>query len=120
MIDYKAFFDGLRVIIGTTTLLPTQDEAFHQFILWHVELNHRCHFVTTLVEHLLQGLCLWDGTGESVEDDTFMLTSERIIHRGKNADHQIVGNQLSVVDIALGGLTEFRTVFDFRTKHITR
>ena len=80
MIHHEALFDCLLVVIGTSTLLSAEDESFHQFVLWHIQLNHGCHLVATLFQHLLQCLCLWDGTGESIKDDTLMLPSEGVIH----------------------------------------
>ena len=79
MIHHEALLDSLFVVVGTPALLTTEDEALHQFILRHVEFNHSSHLVATLVEHFLQGLCLWDGTGETVEDDTLVFTTKRVV-----------------------------------------
>ena len=120
MIDHEALLDRLLVVVGTTTLLSTEQETLHQLILGHVELDHRSHLVTTLTEHLLQSLSLWDGTGETIEDHTLVLSTERVIDRCKDRHHQIVGDQLTIVDITLGGLTQFGTVLNLITEHITR
>ena len=119
VIHHEAFFDGLLVVISTSTLLSAQDESLHQFVLWHIQLYHGCHLVATLFQHLLQCLCLWDGTGESIEDYALVRPSERVIHRGEDAHHQIVRNQLSIVDIPLCRLTQFCTFLDLCTKHVT-
>ena len=119
MIDYETLLDSLLVIIGTTTLLTTKNQALHQFLLGHIKFDHRSHLVATFVEHLLQGLSLWDRTGEAVEDHTLMVT-EGVIYTGKDADHQVVGDQLTVVDITGCGLTQFRALLNLTTKHVTR
>ena len=79
VIYHEALLDGLFVVIGTSTLLSAKYQTLHQLILRYVELNHRCHLVATFVEHLLEGLCLWNGTWESVKDDTLMV-SEGVVH----------------------------------------
>ena len=78
--NHEAFLDGLLVVVGTAALLAAEDEALHQLVLGHVEFNHRSHLVTTLVEHLLQSLCLRDGAGETVEDHALVLTAKRVIN----------------------------------------
>ena len=87
VVHHKALLDGLFIVVGTATLLSTEDQALHQLILWHVEFNHGSHLVTPFVEHLLQGLCLWDGTGESVEDHALVVTAEGIVDGSKDAHH---------------------------------
>ena len=37
---------------------------------------------------------------------------------GRHVDHQFVGDELTLVDIRLGCLAKFCSVFDFATKHI--
>ena len=84
MVDDKALLNGFLVVIGTSTLLSAQYQALHQLLLRYVELQHGCHLVAALAEHLLQGLSLRDGTGETVEDDTLVLLAERIVHRSQD------------------------------------
>ena len=79
VIHHEALLDGLFVVVGTATLLTTEDETLHQLVLRHVEFNHRSHLVTTLLEHLLQGFGLRDGTWEAVEDHPLVLTAEGIV-----------------------------------------
>ena len=119
VIDHEALFDSLLVVVGTSALLSAQNQALHQFIFGHGQFNHGSYLVATLVEHLFQGLCLWDRAGETIEDDTLVLTSERVVYRCQDAYHQVVGNQLTVVDIALSRLAKFCTLLDFCTKYIT-
>ena len=104
VIHHETLLDSLLIVISTATQLSTQDEALHQLILRHVEFNHSSHTVTTLTEHLFQGFCLRNSTGEAIEDHTFVLTSERIVDRGQDAYHQIVGNQLTIVNETFGCL----------------
>ena len=120
MIDDEALLDGLFVIIGTTALLATQDETLHQFILRYIELQHGCHLVTALTEHLLQSLSLRNGAGETVEDNTGMILAKAVIDRGEDADHQFVGNQLAVVDELLGCLTQLCTILNLCAQNVTR
>ena len=120
MVYHQALLDGLLIVIGTTTLLAALDEANHQFLLRHVQFYHSCHLVTTIVQHFLQGFSLWNGTGETVKDDALVTTSVRIIHTSQYRNHQVVRNQVALVDKALGGLTQFCTLLDFITQHIAR
>ena len=120
MVYHQALLDGLLIVIGTTTLLAALDETNHQFLLRHVQLYHGCHLVTTLVQHFLQGFSLWNGTGETVKDDTLVTASVRIIHIGQYGNHQVVRNQVALVYKTLGGLTQFCTVLDLITQHIAR
>ena len=39
----KTLLDGLGVVVRTSAFLSAFDEALHQLILRHVELNHRRH-----------------------------------------------------------------------------
>ena len=119
MIDHEALLDGLLVVVSPATLLSTEEQTFHQLIFRHVEFNHGSHLVATLVEHLLQSLCLWDRTGETVEDDTLVI-AEAIIDTSEDAHHEVIGYQLSVVDIRGSGLTQLCPLLDLTAKHITR
>ena len=68
MIYYEALLDSLLVVVGTTTFLSALDESSHQLLFGHVEFNHGCYLVATLIEHFLQCFSLWNGAGETVED----------------------------------------------------
>ncbi len=118
MIHHEALLDGLLVVVGTSALLSAQDEALHQLVLGHVELQHGSHLVTTLTEHRLQGLSLRNGAGETVEDDAGMLLAKAIVDGGQDRDHQVVGYQLSVVNKLLGGLAQFRAFLNLGTQHV--
>ena len=120
MIDNETLLDGLFVIIGTTALLATQDETLHQLIFRNIELQHGCHLVTALTEHLLQSLSLRNGAGETIEDNTGMILAKAVIDRGEDTDHQFVGNQLAVVDELLGCLTQLCTILNLCAQNITR
>ena len=75
--------------------------------------------MTTLRKHLLQSLSLWSGTWETVEDYTSVILTEAIVYTCEDVNHQLVWNQLTIVDITLSCLTKFCTVLDFVTKYIT-
>ena len=120
IIDTQALADGLLIVVGTTALLATQQEALHQLVLGDIELNHRCHLVAAFREHLLQGLGLRDGAGEAIEDDALVLASEGIIDGSQDVNHQLIGDELALVDEALGCLTKFRAVLDLVAEHIAR
>ena len=74
--------------------------------------------MSTLSKHLLQGLSLWYGTGESVEYHSCMLLAERVVYAGKNINHQLVRDQLTLVDKLLGSLTQFGIVLNLITEHV--
>ena len=118
MIHHQALLDGLFVVVGTAAFLATLDESRHQLVLWHVEFNHGSHLVATLVQHLLQRLSLRDGAGETVEDDALVATAERVVDISQNGNHEFVRNQVTLVNIALGSLSQFRTLFDFIAQHV--
>ena len=119
VINDQTLLNRLLVIIGTTTLLSALDKTSHQLILRNVQLYHRSHLVATLLQHFLQSLSLRDGAGETVEDNTLVSTPERVIDTGKDTDHQLVGNQLTVVDESLSRLTQLGTFLNLITQHIT-
>ena len=48
-----------------------------------------------------------------------MLFTKAIIYACEDVDHQLVWNQLTIVDITLSSLTKFCTVLDFITEYIT-
>ena len=117
VIHHETLLDRFLIIIGTATLLSAQDETLHQLILGHVEFDHRGHLVATLAEHLLQRLSLRDGTGEAIEDHPLVI-AERVVDSGQDAHHQIVGDQLSLVDVAGGSLAQLRALLYLSPQHI--
>ena len=118
MVDVEALLYRLFVVVGATALFASLDETGHQFVLWHVELYHRSHRVSALGKHRLQGFCLRDGAGESVEDHTCVLLAEAVVDAGEDAYHELVGDELPLVDIAFGGLTKFCSVLYLGTQHV--
>ena len=48
-----------------------------------------------------------------------MLLAEAVIYACENVNHQLVGDELSVVDKSLGSLAEFCSVLDFSAEHVT-
>ena len=74
--------------------------------------------MTTLSEHLLQCLGLRDRTGETVEDHAFVLFAEAVVDAGQNVDHQVVGDQLTVVDIFFCCLAQLSAVLDLVAQHV--
>ncbi len=100
-------------------MLSAQDEALHQFVLGHVEVEHHAHLLSAFGQHLLQGFGLCDGAGEAVEDDALGVL-EAVQRAGQDVDNQLVGQELSLVDIAFGGFAQFGSVLDFGTQHVAR
>ena len=72
------------------------------------------------MEHLLQCLCLWRGTWEAVEDDSFVVFAETVVNVGKDVYHQLIRYELSVVNIALCGLSECCFILDFTAQYVAR
>ena len=119
MINIETLLDSLLVIIRTAAFLTAVNQASHQLILRNSQLNHRSDLMTTLRKHLLQSLSLWSGTWETIEDYTSVILTEAIVYTCEDVDHQLVWNQLTIVDITLSCLTKFCTVLDFVTKYVT-
>src|SRR5574344_382835 len=118
MIYIETLLDSLLVIIRATAFLTTVDQTSHQLILRNSQLNHGSNLMTTLSQHLLQSLSLWSGTWKTIKNHTLMLFTKAIIYACENVDHQLVWNQLTIVDITLSSLTKFCTVLDFITEYI--
>ena len=56
---------------------------------------------------------------ETIEDDTCVILTEAVVYTCENVNHQLVWNQLTIVDITLSSLTKLSTVLDFVTKYVT-
>ena len=119
MVDHEAFLYGFLVVVGAAALLPAQDEAFHQLVLGHLQVEHEGHGLSAFGQHLFQGLGLGDGAWEAVEDDAFRVL-EAVEHAGQDVYHQRVGDELSLVYVAFGGLAQFGAVLYLGTQHVSR
>lgn len=119
VIDGEALLDGLLVVVGAAANLSAVYQTCYQLFLRYREFYHRCYLVSTLVEHLLQGFSLLDGTWETIEDDTLVVFSIAVIDRSQDVDHQVIGDELTVVDIFLGCFAQFRSFFYLVAEHIT-
>ena len=119
MINHEALLDGLLVVVGTAALLSALDEAIHQFLLGHVEVKHHRDALSACGQHLLQRFSLRNGAGKSVENHTFALL-EAIQLGSQHIHDEVVWQQLTLVDVALGHLAQLGVVLDFSAKHVTR
>ena len=117
VIDGEALADGLFVVVGATAGLTAVDEAFHQHFVRHTEFEHGVHLRSALSEHLFEGFGLGDGAGKTVEDDTGLF-GEGIVGGGEDVDHEFIGDELTVVDVAFGGATQFGVGLDFGAQHV--
>ena len=117
VIDGEALADGLFVVVGTAAGFTAVDEAFHQHFVGHTEFEHGVHLRSALCEHLFEGFGLGDGAGKTVEDDTGLF-GEGIVGGGEDVDHQRIGDELTVVDIAFGRATQFGVGFDFGAEYV--
>ena len=72
----------------------------------------------TFGQHLLQSLSLSNRTGETIKDNTFT-GRQAVVLAGKYTNHQVVGDELTVVDVALSNRAQLCTVLDLSTQHIT-
>ncbi len=113
----ETLFDGFGVVVGTAGSLTAVDEAFHEHVFGHVEFKHAGYFGVAFGEHGLERFCLGNGAGETVKDDAFA-GAECIVGGCKDVDHERVGDELSLVDVALGSVAEFSAVLDFGTEHV--
>ena len=120
MIYRKAFFNGFGIVIRASALLTAPYQTLHQFLFGDVKFNHCRYFVSALSQHLLQSFGLRNGTWEAIEDNALVFFAEAIINTGKDINHQLVRNQLAVINISLGSLAKFCPFPDLITKHITR
>ena len=118
VINVETLLDCLCVVVRATALLTALHETSHQLVLRHVKLNHGSHLVSALCEHFLQSLSLRDSAWEAVEDYALVLLAEAIIHTCEDVDHQLVGDELSVVNEALGSLAKFCSVLNLTTENV--
>ena len=49
-----------------------------------------------------------------------MLLAKAIVYAGQDGDHQVVGYQLPVVYVSLGGLSQLGAVLDLVSQYVTR
>ena len=119
MVDGEALADSLFVVVGASALLSAQDEAVHQFVFGHFEVQHDAYFLTPLGQHLLQRFGLGDGAGKSVEDDALRVL-QPVERGGQDVYDEVVRQQLTLVNVALGRLAQFGAGFDFGTQHVAR
>ena len=118
VIHVEALLDSLLVVVAASRLLSAEQKSLHQLVLGYKQLDHCGYVVSALSEHLLQSLCLWDGTRETIEDNTFVFLAETVIYAGQYVYHQLIGDELSLVDIAFGGLAKLCSVLDFVAQYI--
>ena len=118
VINVEALLDSLSVVVRASALLTALDKTSHQLVLRNVEFNHGSYLVSALCEHLLQSLSLWDCAREAVEDNALMLFAEAVIHTCEDVYHQLVWDELSVVDKAFSSLAKFCFVLDFVAKNV--
>src|SRR5574344_1318932 len=118
MIDDEAFLNCFLIIICPSALLASLDETYHKFVLRNIKLYHRCDFMSAFVKHSLQCLCLRYGTWETVEDNALVFLSETVINGCKYVHHQVVRNQLTVVNISFCCLALFCSVLNFIAKYV--
>ena len=117
VIDGETLADGLFVVVGATAGFTSVDETLHEHFVGHVEFEHGVHLRSTLSEHLFERFGLGNGAGETVEDDTGLF-GEGIVGGGEDVDHQRIGDELTVVDIAFGRATQFSVGFDFGAEYV--
>ena len=87
-------------VVGTAALLAAQQQAFDQFLVGHFERKHDAYRRTVLLHDLVEGFGLHGRAREAVEDVAFGVFVFRHIV-GDDVDHQAVGGQLSLLDVAL-------------------
>ena len=120
VVNVETLLNRLLVVVGTSALLAALHEARHELVLGNVEFYHGGNLVSALREHLLQSLCLRDGAGEAVENHALVFLAEGVVNAGEDVHHQVVGDELPLVDISLGGLAEVSAVLDFAAQHVAR
>lgn len=120
VVNIEPLLDCLFVIIRTAALLSTENQTVHQLVLGNEEFNHGSHVMTAISQHLLQCFSLRDSTWETVEDNPLMLLAEAVVNAGKNINHQLIRNELTIIYVSLGCFTQSRTVLDFVTEDIPR
>ena len=118
MINKKTFLDSLFIVIGTTGIFTTFDEAGHQFVFRYIQVKHNAYSLISFSKHFLQSLCLCNRTGETVEDYTFAVF-EAVEYTCKDINHQFIRDQLTLIDITFSCFAQFCAVFDFCTQHVT-
>ena len=119
MIYLEALLYRLLVVVGTSALLTALYEALHEFFLGYVQLYHCSNLVTTLLEHLLQSLCLRYGTWETVEYHSFVTSSVSVVHVSQYRNHQLVGNKIAAVNIAGSEFSQLCTFLYLATQHVS-
>ena len=48
-----------------------------------------------------------------------MLLAEAVVNTGEDVHHEVVGDELTIVYKALGGLAKFCTILDFVAENVT-
>ena len=117
VVHVEALADGFLVVVSASRGLAAVDEALHQHLVGHIQLEHGSDLRAAFGEHRLEGFGLGNSAGETVENDAFA-GAMRVVNACQDANHQFVGDELAVVYKPLGGLAQFGTFLDFCTEHV--
>ena len=87
-----------------SSALPAKNHALDELLFGHFEADHMENLLAALLEEALQRLGLGYGAGESVENHPVLGLGLVVDDFLKYADHQRVGDELSLAYIGFGDL----------------
>ena len=100
MIHVKASLDGVFVVVATAALLSAHHEALHKLVFGHFKTHNGIYCHAAVGKQLFQCLGLCYGARKTVENHAFGGSFLVVVeHRGKNVNHELVGNQVTFVDV---------------------
>lgn len=114
VVDAKAGSDDVFGIVSA----PTSEHSFDNGVLTDREIQDCIEFDIQLVEDAVESGCLFDGSRKTIEDEArdHIIARKSVPHHG---DGDIAGNELTSIDIGLGGSAEFGALCDVTSKQVS-
>lgn len=101
VVDVETVVYGLRIVVAAATFFSTLDKPLTQLVVVDLQTYYPVELGSPAAQHLVESLSLGYGTRKSVENHTFAGCRMVELVR-EDVDHQVVGDQTAVGDIAVG------------------
>ncbi len=119
MVNVKAFLDSLLVIVAAATHLSAFHQSVNKFLLGNLKTCLLYTACASFLEQCLESFGLCYGAGKSIEDHAILCLLFVVInHFCKNVDHELIGDELPLIDESFGCLAKLGTALDVVAQHV--
>ena len=118
MVHVETLAYGVDIVIGTPAFQSSFEQSVNKLFIVHIQPYDSVNFGAAFLEKCVKGFGLINGARKAIKDDSFGCFGVGVKLMLKDRNHEVVGDKMSLGNVAVGNFAKFGTLTYVATQNI--